>query len=169
MALAASRHSDSGTRLSGSTLKFTLAGGAVALAVAYLVIMGIQSSTVYFLTVGELLAKGGAAQGHMYRVSGNLVPGTLSRDASGLGIEFKIADPGSAVAIPVAYRGGQVPDIIGDNVEIVTEGKLDAHGTFQASTVLAKCPSRLENAAPEEHDYTTRPSALGLAPAAAES
>jgi cytochrome c-type biogenesis protein CcmE len=46
-----------------------------------------------------------------------------------------------------------VPDIIGDNIEIVAEGKLDAAGTFTATNVLAKCPSRLENAAPEERDY----------------
>ncbi len=162
MALAATS-SASATRagLRGPNLKFALAGGAVVLAVAYLVIMGIQSGTVYFLTVGELLSKGTAAQGHLYRVSGNLVPGTFANDASGVGIQFKIADPGSDAAVPVTYRGGQVPDIIGDNIEIVAEGKLDAQGVFQANTVLAKCPSRLENAPPEEHDYGTQPSALG--------
>jgi len=55
--------------------------------------------------------------------------------------------------LTVVYHGGQVPDIMGDDVEIVAEGKLDAQGTFTASSVLAKCPSRLENAQPEEHDY----------------
>jgi cytochrome c-type biogenesis protein CcmE len=133
-------------------VKFFVAGGVIALAVAYLVIMGLQGSTVYFLTVGELQAKGPAAQNQLYRVSGMLVPGSLARESSGLGIEFQIADPGSA-PMPVVYRGGQVPDIIGDNIEIVAEGKLDAHGTFTANTVLAKCPSKLENAPPEEHDY----------------
>jgi cytochrome c-type biogenesis protein CcmE len=42
---------------------------------------------------------------------------------------------------------------MGDNIEIVAEGKLDTRGTFTATQVLAKCPSRLENAPPEEHDY----------------
>ena len=50
-------------------------------------------------------------------------------------------------------RGGQVPDVMGDNIEIVAEGKLDTQGTFTATNVLAKCPSRLEDAAPEERDY----------------
>jgi cytochrome c-type biogenesis protein CcmE len=106
--------------------------------------------------VSELQARGPAAQNQVFRVSGNLVPGTLARDSSGLGIQFLIADPGAASAaspLPVVYRGGQVPAIIGDNIEIVAEGKLDAHGTFTASNVLAKCPSKLENAPPEEHDY----------------
>jgi cytochrome c-type biogenesis protein CcmE len=126
----------------------------MALAVAYLIMMGVQGTTVYFMTVSELQAKGPAAQNQVFRVSGNLVPGTLARDSSGLGIHFLIADPGSvSQSLPVVYRGGQVPDIIGDNIEIVAEGKLDAQGTFTASNVLAKCPSRLENAAPEERDY----------------
>ncbi len=145
--------------VNGSTLKFVLAGGAVALAVAYLVTMGLQSSSVYFLTVGELQARGAVAQNQMFRVSGMLIPGTLARDPSGVGIQFQIGDTASAAPLPVVYRGGQVPDIMGDNVEIVAEGKLDGQGTFVASTVLAKCPSRLENAPPEEHDYGPQPSA----------
>jgi cytochrome c-type biogenesis protein CcmE len=139
---------------SGQNLKFFVAGGVIALAVAYLVLMGLQGTTVYFLTVSELQAKGSAAQNQVVRVSGNLVPGTLTRETSGLGIQFLIADDRST-PLPVIYRGGQVPDIIGDNIEIVAEGKLDAQGTFTANNVLAKCPSRLENAPPEEHEYQT--------------
>jgi cytochrome c-type biogenesis protein CcmE len=140
----------------GRNLKFIIAGGVIALAVAYLVLMGVQGATVYFLTVGELQAKGPAAQNQLFRVSGNLVPGTLTKDANGVGIHFLIADAMASPTsnpLPVVYHGGQVPDIIGDNIEIVAEGKLDAQGTFTANNVLAKCPSRLENAPPEEHDY----------------
>jgi len=136
--------------VAGGNLKFIIAGGVMALAVAYLVMAGLQGATVYFLTVSELQAKGPAAQNQVYRVSGNLVPGTLAR--VGPGVQFAIADPTSQ-PLTVVYHGGQVPDIMGDDVEIVAEGKLDAQGTFTASSVLAKCPSRLENAQPEEHDY----------------
>ena len=148
---------------SGGSLKFFLAGNAIALGVAYLIIMGLQSTAVYFLTVDELQAKGPAAQGQLYRVSGNLVPGTLVRESSGLAIRFDIADPsGGGSALPVVYRGGQVPDIMGDNVEIVAEGKLDSQGTFAANSVLAKCPSRLDNGSPtEEHDYLSPPAGSG--------
>ncbi len=124
----------------------------MALAVAYLVLAGLQGATVYFLTVSELQAKGPTAQNQVFRVSGNLIPGSLARDTSGVGIQFLIADPTSR-PLSVVYHGGQVPDIMGDNIEIVAEGRLDAQGTFTASSVLAKCPSRLENAPPEEHDY----------------
>jgi len=137
----------------GKNLKFIIAGGVMALAVAYLVVAGLQGATVYFLTVSELQAKGPTAVNQVFRVSGNLVPGTLAKDGTGVGVQFLIADPSAARPLPVVYHGGQVPDIIGDDIEIVAEGKLDATGTFTASSVLAKCPSRLENAAPEEHDY----------------
>ena len=40
----------------GSNVKFFVAGGVIALAVAYLVIAGLQGTTVYFLTVSELQA-----------------------------------------------------------------------------------------------------------------
>jgi cytochrome c-type biogenesis protein CcmE len=134
-------------------VKFFIAGGVIALAVAYLVTMGLQGSTVYFLTVSELQARGAAASNQMFRVSGNLIPGSLAHHASGLGISFSIADTATTTPLTVIYKGGQVPDIIGDNVEIVAEGKLDAQGAFAATNVLAKCPSRLADAEPTERDY----------------
>lgn len=140
--------------LGGGSLKFFIAGGVIALAVAYLVTMGLQGTTVYFLTVSELQAKGSAAQNQIFRVSGNLVPGSLGRDPSGLGVSFSIADPDATKPLLVTYKGGQVPDIMGDNIEIVAEGKLDAQGTFAATNVLAKCPSRLADAEPTERDYS---------------
>jgi cytochrome c-type biogenesis protein CcmE len=135
-------------------LKLLLAGGAIVVAVAYLVVVGLQSSTSYFYTVSELQAHSATASSSVVRVSGTLVPGTLTRDVGGTSVHFAIADPGAATApLAVVYHGGQVPDIMGDNIEIVAEGKLDAQGSFTANNVLAKCPSRLENAPPVEHDY----------------
>ena len=142
-----------GSFAGGRNLKFIIAGGVIGLAVAYLVLVGVQGTTVYFLTVSELQAKGLTAQNQLLRVSGNLVPGSLGRDASGLGISFSIADTAATTPLNVTYKGGQVPDIIGDNIEIVAEGKLDARGTFAATNVLAKCPSRLADAEPTERDY----------------
>src|SRR5690242_14317209 len=111
----------------GNNLKFIIAGGVIVLAVAYLVMMGLQGSTEYFLTVSELQAKGPAAQNQMLRVSGTLIPGSLSRESDGLGVNFLIADPAAAAPLTVTYKGGQVPDTMSDatadNVEIVAEGK----------------------------------------------
>lgn len=43
----------------------------------------------------------------------------------------------------VTYRG-VVPDVFAPDVEVVVEGKLSQDGVFDASTLLAKCPSRYE-------------------------
>jgi len=139
-------------------LKFVVAGGVIALAVAYLVTMGLQGTTVYFLTVSELQAKGVSAQNQVLRVSGTLVPDSLAHDPDGLSVHFLITDPAALSPLTVTYKGGQVPDTMADssagNVEIVAEGKLNNTGTFTATDVLAKCPSRLEDAGPTERDYT---------------
>jgi cytochrome c-type biogenesis protein CcmE len=142
----------------GNNLKFIVAGGVITLAVAYLITMGLQGTTQYFLTVSELQAKGPAMQNQTLRVSGTLVPGSLEHLADGLSVQFLIADAAAATPLTVTYRGGQVPDTMADtnagDVQIVAEGKLNAEGRFTANDVLAKCPSRLEDAAPpQEHDY----------------
>jgi cytochrome c-type biogenesis protein CcmE len=141
----------------GSNLKFVVAGGVIALAVAYLVMMGLQGNTQYFLTVSELQSRGSSVENQVLRVSGTLIPGSLERESDGLSVQFLIADPAASVPLTVTYRGGQVPDTMADttagDVEIVAEGKLNAAGTFTATDVLAKCPSRLEDATPTTRDY----------------
>ena len=128
------------TRRTG--LKVALAGGALVVGVAYLILTGLQTSTVYYLTVGELLAKGPAAYGQQLRVAGDVTPGSVLKEDAGLGIRFVVQD-GSG-QIPVYYRGGPVPDIFGDEVQVVVEGKYGPDGTFVASTLLAKCPSKFD-------------------------
>ena len=104
-------------------------------------------------------ARGSAVQNQVLRVSGDLVPGSLVHDTTDFGVHFLIADDGTGSPLTVTYKGGQVPDTMDDPtgpVEIVAEGKLDGTGTFSASNVLAKCPSRLSDATPTERDYTSR-------------
>lgn len=126
----------------GRRLKLLIAGGSVLLGVCYLMITAMQTSTVYYLTVGELLARGTAAHGQQVRVAGDVVPGTVEREDAGLGVRFLVHDGSGQV--PVYYRGGPVPDIFGDEVQVVIEGKYNADGTFVANTLLAKCPSKFE-------------------------
>jgi cytochrome c-type biogenesis protein CcmE len=133
-------------RAGGPKLKVLVAGGALVLGVAYLIVTGLQTSTVYYLTVGELLAKGPAVYGQPVRVAGDVTPGSVQREDAGLGVRFLVED-GSG-RIPVYYRGRPVPDIFGEQVQVVVEGKYNPDGTFVASTLLAKCPSKFETDAP---------------------
>jgi cytochrome c-type biogenesis protein CcmE len=45
----------------------------------------------------------------------------------------------------VVYRG-IAPDTFTDGVDVVVEGRMGEDGTFHATTLLAKCASRYENA-----------------------
>ncbi len=94
------------------------------------------------MTVGELMARGSAASTQQVRVAGDVVPGSVEKIDAGLALRFQVHD-GSG-QMPVYYKGGPVPDIFGDQVQVVVEGKVGPDGTFQASTLLAKCPSKFE-------------------------
>ena len=127
----------------GRGFKLLVAGGAIVIAIAYLIVTALQTSTVYYITVGELLQRGpagGALQ--QVRLAGDVVPGSVEKIDAGLAVRFLVHD-GSG-QMPVYYKGGPVPDIFGDEVQVIVEGKVGPDGTFQASTLLAKCPSKFE-------------------------
>lgn len=131
--------------------KFLL-GGAVVLGAAGVLMAGaIKDTGVYFLMPHELEAK--VAQdptliGTGVKVGARVVGGSIERDASGREVRFRMTD--GKATYPVVYRG-IIPDTFSDSVEVVVEGRLDATGTFQATTLLAKCASRYEEA-PESYD-----------------
>src|SRR4029077_10753832 len=79
------------------------------------------------------------------RVAGDVVAGSVEKIDAGLALRFTVHD-GSG-QMPVYYKGGPVPDIFGEQVQVVVEGKVGPDGTFQASTLLAKCPSKFETEA----------------------
>src|SRR5688500_17877345 len=125
----------------GLPSKLVIVAGVIVAAVGYLVFTAVQTSAVYSLTVSELLAAGPTAHGQPVRVAGNVVPGSIQRENGALVVHFEAEDPSGR--LPVTYRG-VLPDIFGDGVEVVVEGKYQSDGTFVASTLLAKCPSKFE-------------------------
>ena len=68
---------------------------------------------------------------------------SIQRDPTTLLVQFQTAD--ASGSMPVTYKG-VLPDIFADNVEVVVEGKYSQDGTFNAGTLLAKCPSKFESA-----------------------
>ena len=72
------------------------------------------------------------------------------RDPGGRQVAFKVTD--GAKTYDVVYRG-ITPDTFTDDVEVVLEGRLGRDCTFRATTLLAKCASRYENA-PEKYRDT---------------
>lgn len=115
----------------------------VVAAIGYLIYTGFQSTTVYYLTVTELKAKGPAAGA--VRVAGIVQDGTVQRAANDATVHFTIADQGGS--LPVVYQG-MTPDIFGPGIQVVVEGHYTAAGLFEANTLLAKCPSKFTAAVP---------------------
>lgn len=119
--------------------KVLAVGAIVALAVIYLVYSGIQSTSMYYMTVDELLSGKIAASDEELRISGSVLDGTVQSDAKNMTLRFTAA--GETRNVPVVYKG-VVPDSFKPGAEVVLEGKLTPAGTFEANTLLAKCPTK---------------------------
>ena len=122
-------------------IKFIIAIGVIALAIAYLVYGGVRDAMVYYLTVKELKERIPSVYEQKVRVSGNVVPGSIRKSLDG-NLEFKIADGGDT--IDVIYKG-IVPDIFKDGVQAVVEGNYTSENIFKADLLLAKCPTKYES------------------------
>jgi cytochrome c-type biogenesis protein CcmE len=109
-------------------------------AVGYLIYNAFQSSAAsYFVTVGELQAQSATMDGQRVQVGGDVKTGTIQKGAPGDPISFVLTD--GTHTIPVVYSG-VLPDIFSDQVQVVVEGTYHVNGTFQADSLLTKCPSR---------------------------
>jgi cytochrome c-type biogenesis protein CcmE len=144
-ALATLRKTAASRRPSLARPKFLIAFIVVFGALAFLGYNAFQASSMYYLSVGELLARGDAAYGEELRVSGKVVEGTTQRGPEANAIRFTMTDD-AGPSVPVVYQG-VVPDTFQDGGEVVVEGGLSPEGVFRATTLLAKCPSKYE---PEE-------------------
>lgn len=133
--------------------KFLLGGLVVLGTAGYLMASSIRDTAVYYLTPGELSAKTVADTTFFdtgVKVGARVVPGSIKREAGGRQVAFAISD--GAKTYNVIYRG-ITPDTFTDGVDVVVEGRLGRDGTFHATTLLAKCASRYENA-PEKYKTT---------------
>ena len=122
--------------------KILAAGGAIVAAVGFLLVTAFQNNAVYYLTVSELQKATPEIYGQPVRVAGKVEAGSIQRDPTTLLVSFVAQDESGR--LPVTYRG-VLPDIFGDGVEVVVEGKYAETGTFTAGTLLAKCPSKFES------------------------
>jgi cytochrome c-type biogenesis protein CcmE len=131
-----------------------LIGAAVVLASAgYLMASSISETGMYYVTPSELstrLAADPSLHGVGIKLGARVVPGSIKREAGGREYAFVVTD--GAREVPVLYRG-IAPDTFTDGVDVVVEGRMGQDGTFRATTLLAKCASRYENA-PEKYRDT---------------
>jgi len=143
--------------------KFIVGGVLVLGTAGYLMATSIGETGMYYLTPGELTAKV-KGDSTFYdtgvKMGARVVPGTIERQPGGREVAFRVTD-GNQV-IPVTYRG-VIPDTFTDSVDVVVEGRYNREGTFVATTLLAKCASRYENAPSKYQDTPGYKAARGPA------
>jgi cytochrome c-type biogenesis protein CcmE len=126
----------------GLVIGMTVAGAGIA----GLVLAGMQEGAVYAKPVDELVKEKAKFAGRPVSAEGLLVHGTLEKRDEPCEYRFKIEKNGTS--LPVRFAQCVVPDTFRDvpgmDVGVTVEGELKQDETFEASTVLAKCPSKYE-------------------------
>ena len=158
----------------GSRFKFIFGGLLILAAVVYLIISSTQANAQYFITVDELLAKKDQMLGRDLRLSGAVIGDTVQYDPATLTLTFVIAHvPGDnaeieaqgglaevlhrAVTDPnrnrltVQYTGVK-PDLLRDEAQAIVTGRMGEDGIFYADELLLKCPTKYEEALPEQSE-----------------
>ncbi|MDE3087763.1 MAG: cytochrome c maturation protein CcmE [Chloroflexota bacterium] len=122
--------------------KLLLGAFVILGALGFLIFNSLAGTQQYFLTLSEMKAKGDLAYKENVRVGGNLAPNSTKIDTKAVTAQFTLTDDQNNV-LPVYYKG-VLPDTFEQSTQVIAEGKLGKDGTFQASLVLAKCPSKYD-------------------------
>lgn len=101
---------------------------------AFFALQAFQKNLLYFYTPTQVAA-GEAPQGYPFRVGGLVVTGTVQREPNTLNVRFTLSD--GVASLPVSYSG-ILPDLFREGQGIISIGKLNEAGVFEASEVLAK-------------------------------
>jgi len=134
--------------------KFLIGGVIILGAAAALMATSIRETGQYYLTPTELDAKVAADSTFRnagVRIGARVVPGSIQRMPGGREYAFRVTD--GSRTLPVVYHG-IAPDTFTDSVDVVVEGRIGSDGTFRATTLLAKCASRYENAPENKYKQT---------------
>jgi cytochrome c-type biogenesis protein CcmE len=117
----------------------------VVLATAFGILMytTLGESMQYYKFVDEVLADPHAWEDKTLQVHGYVVPKSIGRKRDSLDYQFDIERNGKVLR---AYYSGIVPDTFKDESEVVLTGRLADNGTFHATEMSAKCPSKYEEA-----------------------
>ena len=152
--------------------KFVIGGMLILGAVVFLIWSATASTSEYFLTIDELNAKGSSIVDKNLRISGAVIGDTIQYDAETLTLTFEVAhvagdnaqletEGGLAEALHQAVLDpsrsrmtvvyvGPMPDLLRHEAQAIVTGHIDAEGIFHADELLLKCPTKYEEAVPEQ-------------------
>jgi cytochrome c-type biogenesis protein CcmE len=152
--------------------KFVIGGILILGAVVFLIWSSTAANAEYFLTIDELNAKGSGVVDRNLRVSGAVIGDSIQYDPQSLTLSFDVAHvPADNLAIEsegglaevlhqavmdpsrsrmkVVYVGPK-PDLLRNEAQAIMTGHIGADGIFYAEELLLKCPTRYEEAVPEQ-------------------
>jgi len=152
--------------------KFVIGGIFILGAVVFLIWTSTAATQEYFLTVDELDAKASSVVDKNVRVSGAVIGDSIQYNAQSLTLTFEVAhvpgdnaaletEGGLAIAlheavidpsrarIKVVYVGPK-PDLLRNEAQAIMTGHIGEDGVFYAEELLLKCPTRYEEAVPEQ-------------------
>lgn len=128
-----------------SNVRFLVGAVVAAAAVAYIAMSSFDNE-VYFLTVAEVSEQYDEFGDREFRLKGNVVPGSHETLGDSLSHHrFALTEGGETMTV---YFEGPLPDTFSDDAEVIALGQLIGEGEFEATEVVAKCPSRYEGEVP---------------------
>jgi len=127
--------------LSSRRFRILIVGALVTMVAGYLVFSAARGSAAYYMTIEEVKNQG--ASERTVRVTGNVVGESIVWEPRDLRLQFEIAD--DVGRLSAVYHGSR-PDMFRDGAQVVLEGRYSPQGTFEARTMLLKCPSKYEAA-----------------------
>lgn len=134
-------------KVGSKNLKFIIGGALVVTLIIVLIVQATVSTGAYYLTVTELNDRVPGIYGERVRVSGTVVDDSEDWNAQEVTLKFAISDENGA-QLPIVFFGPR-PDNFQRAASAIIEGEMLPDGSFQADTLLLKCPSRYEEE-PEE-------------------
>ena len=118
---------------------------AAGLGISALVVTTVSLGTVYSKGVDQVLSAGNTWVNRNVRIEGTMINGSLKfREQP---CEYRFSIMRNNMSVEVHYATCVKPDTLRDDmpdVGVTAEGKLTPQGYFEASNVLAKCPSKYE-------------------------
>lgn len=108
----------------------------------------VTKASTFYVTVAQLYQEGPSALHEQSTVSGTIIGSTVQWSPESSVLHFSIQDNKGGRALPVVFHGTR-PDDFSNNWPVIVTGTMQSGGTFQASKLLIKCPSKY-NAAKQQ-------------------
>lgn len=124
--------------------KLVVALGIVIAILAVLVRTAITHASTYYVTVNQLLQEGASAVSQPTTVSGEIIGKSVVWNPTKSLLKFSMNDTSGAKSVSVVFNGPR-PDDFDNNWPVIVTGSLSSDGTFKASKLLIKCPSKYQS------------------------